>query len=80
MHLVLFFSDIVIICVLTSVCMCGSSPSRWNFAMGPKSFSRVSKSVYGHCKSPTCTIFFCNILILMCFNILDVKAESCSDN
>ena len=79
MHLVLFFSDIEIICVLT-MCMCGSSPSRWNFAMGPKSFSRVSKSVYGHFKSATCTIFFCNILILMCFNILDVKTESCSGN
>ena len=51
MHLVLFFSDIEIICVLTSVYMCGSSPSRWNFAMGPKSSSRVSKSVYGHFKS-----------------------------
>ena len=48
--------------------------------MGPKSFSRVGKSVHGHFKSATCTNFFSNILILMCFNILGVKAESCSDN
>ena len=80
MHLVLFFSDIEIICVLTSVCMCGSIPSRWNFAMEPKSFSRVSNSVYDYFKSAICTTFSCTFLILMCFNILDVKAESCSDN
>ena len=47
--------------------------------MGPKSFSRVSKSVHGHFKSATCTYYFCNILFLMCFNILHIKDGSCSD-
>ena len=43
--------------------------------MGPKSFSRVSKSVHGHSKSATCTYYFCNILFLICFNILHLNAE-----
>ncbi|CAH3182879.1 unnamed protein product, partial [Porites lobata] len=50
-------------------CLCGSS------AVGPKSFSRVSKSVHGHSKSATWTYYFCNILFLICFNILHLNAE-----
>ena len=43
--------------------------------MGPKSFSRVSKSVHGHSKSATCSYYFCNILFFICFNILPLNAE-----
>ena len=43
--------------------------------MGPKSFSRVSKSVHGHSKSATCTYYFCNILFLICFKILHLNVE-----